>query len=184
MITESFNKKSIEENIKRKSEIQKMNGLKRLNEVGINPEEYRKFFGVMREIDIPFKQALPDPLLVKQEILSIEEVEEMWEVVRLKYSTLKIDEAVDGMEIISKIKVLVENYTQLLKQYKDEIKKNIGYTIDPSEELISTRKRMIELANEFNNLPAYLSYRLYGMFEIDSDAVLKNTYFRNRPDIS
>jgi hypothetical protein len=184
MIIGNFDKRIIEQSTEQKNKMQKINGLKRLNEVGINPEEYRKFFGAMREIDIPFKQALPDPLLVKQEILSIEEIEEMWEVVRLKYASIKIDKTIEGMEIISKIKILVENYTKLLKQYKDEIKRNNECMTNPSEELMSTRKQMLELSDEFNNVPAYLSYRLYGMYEMKSDSIPADEYFRNRSDIA
>ena len=184
MVTEKFDKNRAKENAAQQRELQKINGLKRLEEVGIDPEQYRLYFDTMRHIDIPLKHALPDPHFVKEGILSIEEVEEMWKIVKDKYQSINVDEQEKegGREIILKMKILVENYTRLLEEYKNNPDWKEEREIDPPEELIHIREEMLALANEFNNLPAYLSYCLYGMYEIDPDTISPNEYFRNRPD--
>lgn len=186
MVTEKFDETRARENALQRRELQKIEGLKDLEKAGINPEEYRAHFDTMRHIDIPLKQALPDPHLVKEGILSIEELEERWEVVKDKYQSIDVDklEKEDGGEIISKMKILVENYARLLEQYKDDPGWKNGGEVDPPDELIHIRKEMLIFANEFNNLPTYLSYRLYGMYEIDPHTIPQNEYFRNRPDIN
>jgi len=184
MITEKFDETRARENALQHRELQKINGLERLKEAGIDPEQYRTHFDMMRRIDIPLKQVLQDPHFVKEGILSIEEIEEMWKIVKDKYQLIDIDklEKEDGAEIISKMKTLVGDYTRLLEEYKNDPGWKDGGEVDPSEELINTRGEILTLANEFNNLPAYLSYRLYGMYEIDPDSIPQNEYFRNRPD--
>ena len=162
-------------------EIQKKAGLARLSETGIDPEAYREYFEIFRKSDLPLKQALPDPHLVEEGILSAEELKEMWDAVKDRYEAIGSEEQTEetGKSIIEKMKPLAYRYTKLLGDYADDPAWKEGRTVSPPEELRTVRREMLALADEFNNLPAYLSYRFYGMYEFDPNEVSEDEYFRN-----
>ncbi len=182
---EFFGAENIKKNNEVQRELQKKKGLEELNKVGIDPEEYRPYFDILRRSDVPLKQALPDPELFAGGILSAKEIKEIWNRAKEGYDRIDLDEQTEetGREIIKKMKELVDRYTTLLDAYVEDPRWNKEEIVPPSEELLAVRSEMLEHANEFNNLPAYLSYRKYGMFEIDPDSISQNEYFRNRRDI-
>lgn len=179
---EQFSIENQIENAAIQRELQKKRGLERLKESDIDPENYRQYFDVLRKSDVPLKQALPDPHLVAEGILSADELKEMWSVIKDRYESIDTDEQTEetGREIINKMKPLANQYAAFLDAYADEEKRAPGAA--PSNELLAVRKEILKSANEFNALPAYLSYRLYGMYEVDPATVPKDEYFRNEPD--
>ena len=154
---------------------------KTLDALGIeDPRELQQYFELMKDIDLPFKHALPNFQLLREGVTTPQEELENWEIIKKSYDTfdwLAISK-VPGLEPLLKLKRMVDLFDKLFREFVD---KNIN---NPQPQATTELEGLLFLikieADKLNQCPAYIAYKFYGLYQIDPQSVPDDEYFRNR----
>lgn len=137
---------------------------------GINPDDYREYFEVMRDNDVPVINQLPDFMFIETlGMESLERAEKKWAALKQRYDAIDLAKQNEhtGKEIIIVMKGLLDQFGGPFAEYARKARET-KTIVAPSPELIKLRKKIVELAHRYTDqVPAYRAYRHVGRFELD-----------------
>ncbi|KKP31511.1 MAG: hypothetical protein A2312_02040 [Candidatus Staskawiczbacteria bacterium RIFOXYB2_FULL_32_9] len=143
---------------------------------GINLEEQRKYFEIMKRNDMPIGNAI---FTVEKaiDIVGKSDLEnrifgavEEWEEINKEYQKIDTQDQDEntGKEIIVEMKKLIVDFLEQLQIWQKNPK-------ELPNELQGVLGKIKLCSQNFVKLPAFVAYRAVGMYELDSDR-LKSAY--------
>ncbi|MFZ5390906.1 MAG: hypothetical protein ACOZAJ_01370 [Patescibacteria group bacterium] len=161
----------------------KNKGEESLKKINIDPKEYLQYTELMRQADAPIGQAWGVLDYLDGVIITPTEAVEAWSAVKNIFDRIEIDkyDKNTGQAILIEMKQLV---TDCLSSLQDLVQQYDGQTItEPIKlpaNLLMIKNRINELKKDFGELPAYLTYRQVGIYDINPADIPDGIWFREK----
>ncbi len=161
----------------------KAKGQESLRKINIEPNEYLHYTELMQQADAPIGQALNVLDYLDGVIITPAEAIEAWSMIENIFDqidTNKYDEST-GQKFLIEMKQLVTDCLTLLKELEQKYQnQKITEKIKLPNQLLKIKNRMTELKQDFGQLPAYLTYRQVGIYDINPNDIPDDVWFREK----
>lgn len=139
----------------------------------------------MRLADAPIGQALGVLKYLDGVIITPDEAVEAWSMIQDIFEKINTNDynQESGQTILIEMKKLTASCLNYLKDLTENYKdKEITEPIRLSANMLIITKRLNELKEQFGQLPAYLTYRKVGIYDIKIADLPDDTWFRENPN--
>jgi len=142
-------------------------GRQELLQLGINPDDYQNWFSLMQKADAPMGQALAVLQYLDGVIITPAEAKEVWLQIKQIINNINLDNynEISGRDILREVKSLTDELVLLLENLcANDYPKDQALSLPPR--LTEIKNRLLQLKTAFGDLPAYLAFRKYGIYQV------------------
>lgn len=143
-----------------------------MQQQGINPDDYARYFPMMASNDVPIINSLPNLTFIL-DLDTLKSAEENWSGLKSMYSAIDVEKQNEatGRDIIIAMTKAMEHFDSLFCGYARECR-TANQILQPYSQLKEARKTIVELAHRYTDgVPAYVAYRHYGRFLLDAEGL-------------
>ncbi|MBI5733728.1 MAG: hypothetical protein HY973_02175 [Candidatus Kerfeldbacteria bacterium] len=158
-------------------------GTAELSKINIDPNEYERYFDLMRQADAPVGQAIQVLDRLDGVIITPGEALEAWNGIKSIFDKINANEydETSGQNILNEMKQCTAECVNWLKELTLVTSgKELTEPLKIPDSIKELRNRIFNLKIKFGELPAYLSYRKVGIYKIDESTIPEDEWFRER----